>query len=113
MYRRNADGKLFLLTNTVEIFMGMINWHDGPRLDTEYTLVSVNEDTNEEKEEVVITDVYNIRSKLNNQFTKVQSQSASTISCTNSSNVQLGVQPKSYLALDESPNNSSTSASLK
>ena len=76
MYRRNLDGKLYQLTKSVDTFMGMINWHDGPYYETNYTLVSIDDD----KKELILTTL-----GLFNQFTIVQqeSQSASTISSTN------------------------------
>lgn len=47
-----SDNKIFKLTKSVERFVGMINWYDGPKYDTLYTLVSAEEEGPSEEVQV-------------------------------------------------------------
>jgi hypothetical protein len=62
LYKRKSDGKVFLIKRSYDVFVGVLNWYEGPQYEKEYVLTTVVEG---EEEEVITRDLLTDYDKTN------------------------------------------------
>ena len=68
LYKRKSDGKLFCIKKTSRVFIGVLNWYEGPHYENSYELLEVS-DTGGYLERVITMDLltdYDRTNKLTN-----------------------------------------------
>lgn len=65
LYKRKSDGKVFLIKRSYDVFVGVLNWYEGPQYEKEYILSPVVKEEEGEKEEVITRDLLTDYDKTN------------------------------------------------